>query len=334
MRLAPISLALVSIAPLAAACSTQSTQPHAPPPIALDTPSWREAQLEATTPAPTPATELATVAHADGDPTCAADDLCQGESCCTRIDLPAGSYDDAHAGKVAVHAYALDKYELTVGRVRRWMAAGAPTPHAGDVIGRDSSGAEIRWSEGWRVQTGDALVGWARYDTWTSNDPSLPKNFIDWYTSAAVCHFAGGRLPTDAEWRYAAVGGEENREFPWGSEKQTPERAVYNCMGDGNQSCSLADILPVGSRPKGAGRWGHMDLAGSMFEWTADAGGGGDSVSRGGGFCYIGGIDRRVKHAAASEKVRHDAPTTTSHMVGARCAFDSEEGDHVAVAKR
>lgn len=279
--------------------------------------------------APAPAAE--TIAARIIDPTCIADPQCQGESCCTRILIPGGTYSDKAAGEVRVRDFYLDKYELTVGRVRAWADAGRPVPSDGTPLGHDAAGREVRWKGTWSAMTEDALQGWARYDTWRGGQVDLPKNFIDWYTSAAVCAFAGGRLPDDAEWHYAAVGGDENRPFPWGREEQTPERAVYNCMGDGNQSCSLKDILPVGSRPLGAGRWGNMDLVGSMFEWTMDGGGGEGTVARGGGFCYIGGQDRRVRAAATTDNTRRDPPNTVSHMVGARCAFDAPSDTQVAL---
>ena len=324
---------------LVAACATPTAAPPpevAPSPAIVAAPRAPMPALDAPLSNTAPAREAVLAsASAPSDPTCDATSRCQGESCCTRIEVPAGTYRDDRVGEVPVSRFSLDKYELTVGRVRRWVEAGSPVPREGEVIGRTSEGAPVVWGAGFRAMTSSSLQGWARYDTWTAKDPSLPKNFIDWYTAAAVCRFAGGRLPTDAEWRYVATGGDESREFPWGSAPQTPERAVYNCMGDGNQSCSLADILPVGSRPQGAGRWGHLDLAGSMFEWTADAGGGGDvSVARGGGFCYIGGIDRRTRRRDTAENVRHDPPSSTSHMVGARCAFDVEEAGGATLAAR
>jgi formylglycine-generating enzyme required for sulfatase activity len=271
---------------------------------------------------PAPSEKTASISH----PGCEGErgDECRGVSCCTRLALPEGTYPDAKAGRVHVAAFELDEFEVTVGRIRKWSEAGSPTPAVGEVIGRSSSGAPIAWPADARVQKGDELRGWERYDTWTAGNSELPKNFVNWYTAAAFCRWEGGRLPTDAEWHYAAVGGDEDRKFPWGSEPQTPDRAVYNCMGDGDQSCSLADILPVGSKPSGAGRWGHLDLVGSMFEWTADGGGEGESpVAKGGGFCYIGGVDRRVRRADTTHNDRRDAPTTVSHMVGLRCAFDA-----------
>lgn len=313
-----------------AGCARPSERTPTPPRVAFDS---DVVETHAPGPSESPARISAAFDPTKADPTCDATPACQGESCCTKILVPAGSYADPRAGEVGVEAFYLDKYELTVGRVRRWVEAGSPVPADGVLLGDDSGGKPIRWSASFKVQDEDRLRGWERYDTWRVGKAELPKNFLDWYTAAAVCAHAGGRLPTDAEWRYVALGGDEARKFPWGAEPQTPERAVYNCMGDGDQSCSLADILPVGSRPKGAGRWGHLDLAGSMFEWTLDAGGSEQTVNRGGGFCYIGGLDRRVDVAKSTENVRRDKPDVVSHMVGARCAFDVEETGH-AVASR
>ena len=67
-------------------------------------------------------------------------------------------------------------------------------------------------------------------------------------------------MPTDAEWEYAAAGGDENRLYPWGS--QAPDGSLA--------SFDWATLAPVGSSPAGQGRWGQHDLAGSMWEWTLD----------------------------------------------------------------
>jgi formylglycine-generating enzyme required for sulfatase activity len=262
-----------------------------------------------------------------------AGDDCNGESCCLRIDVPAGEFDkrvDAvgTTERVRVGAFALDKYEATVGRIRAWVRAGQPVPADGAVLHDDGTHPPVRWNgAAFAVQRERQLEGWKRYDTWTGGDERRPKNFINWYTAAAFCHYEGGRLPTDAEWMYVTTGGDEARPYPWGAEAPSPELAVYNCTGNGDPSCSLADILAVGSRPKGAGRWGHLDLAGSMFEWTMDGGaadGAPDRVSRGGGFCYIGGVDRRAQTGLRPLVARRDDANTTSHMVGVRCAYDAQ----------
>lgn len=324
-----------SPSPLPAAAPVTIAQPEARPSAPRE---------EAATPppaAPAVAVKPATRQNPSCDGAPGAGNDCNGESCCLRRDVPAGDFDmNLDAGgkseRVHVNAFSMDKYEATVGRIRAWVRAGQPLPADGEVLHDDGKHGPIHWSaKTAAVQNEKQLAGWKRYDTWTGGEEKRPKNSINWYTAAAFCHFEGGRLPTDAEWKYTVAGGNEARPYPWGAEPPTPERAVYNCTGDGNRSCSIADILPVGSRPKGEGRWGHMDLAGSMFEWTMDGGtaegpggggGGGEEVSRGGGFCYIGGVDRRAPTGLKPGVFRKESATTTSHMVGVRCAYSGAKG--------
>lgn len=274
---------------------------------------------------------------ADVGPSCngnsGATNDCQGHSCCDRLSVPGGvvAYrrdGNAPAESRVVKPFVLDKFEVTVGRFRAWVDAGQPTPKPGDVLFDDQSGHSVRWTKEAKVQDAKHLAGWKRYDTWTAGVDTRPKNFVSWYTAAAFCAWDGGRLPTDVEWMYVARGGEEDRPYPWGSDAATPEHAVFNCMGDGTAACALQDILPVGSRPKGVGRWGHFDLAGSMFEWTLQgavaASTHGEPVekARGGGFCYIGGVDRRATTELRPTVFRQESPETVSHMTGFRCAYD------------
>ena len=88
-------------------------------------------------------------------------------------------------------------------------------------------------------------------------------NCANWYEAFAFCIWDGGRLPTEAEWEYAAAGGDQNRLFPWGSDVAEPLPAAYNRTEN--------RIVAVGSYPDGNGRWGHADLAGNLWEWTLDS---------------------------------------------------------------
>jgi formylglycine-generating enzyme required for sulfatase activity len=119
------------------------------------------------------------------------------------------------------------------------------------------------------------------HPTWTNApgpNETLPLSCLPWHLAFAFCAWDGGRLPTEAEWNYAAAGGNEQRDFPWGATAPDASHAVFECNGDGSAAgeCTSADILSVGSRsPLGDGKsWGDgapADLAGSMWEWTLDS---------------------------------------------------------------
>src|SRR5208337_5658772 len=70
--------------------------------------------------------------------------------------------------------------------------------------------------------------------TWTSapgTQETLPINCVNWYAAYAFCIWDGGFLPREAEWEYAAAGGSEQREYPWGSAAPgtTNQYAIYGC---------------------------------------------------------------------------------------------------------
>lgn len=139
------------------------------------------------------------------------------------------------------------------------------------------------WREAWDESlpvTQEALTASIKCSadlrTWTDvegpND-SLPINCVSWFLAFAFCAWDGGRLPTNAEWNYAAAGGSEQRMFPWGNDPGPGAMyAVYDCMADGSpaQQCAITDIPPVGSVPDGDGKFGQADLSGSMYEWALD----------------------------------------------------------------
>lgn len=216
----------------------------------------------------------------------------QDEDCCATLCVPGGTfpmgrgtvasdaYASGHTNEVPEHtasvsAFGLDRFEVTVGRFRKFVAAGSPEPAAGaGKRGHLKGGTEPGWDAAWSVQSTESLSCDSTYQTWTSSagaNDDKPMNCLDWYTAYAFCIWDGGFLPTEGEWEYAAAGGSENRLYPWGAGIDATY-AVYHCTGDGSAagSCAFADILRVGSRPKGDGRWGHADLGGSMLEWILD----------------------------------------------------------------
>jgi len=87
-----------------------------------------------------------------------------------------------------------------------------------------------------------------------------------------VCAWDGGFLPTELEWQHAATAGNESRKYAWVGDTLDSDHALYGACGHGvSTACDLSSILEVGSKPAGAGKWGHLDLIGSVWEWILDS---------------------------------------------------------------
>jgi formylglycine-generating enzyme required for sulfatase activity len=230
---------------------------------------------------------------------CTDADTCNDESACRTLFVPGGSFPlgrgdgaDQYSGNADeqpehttnVSPFWLDKYEVTVGRFRHFVDSydGPPAKGAGAHPRIGGSGWKEEFNASLPADRDAMKMSMLMRDshcndnfrTWTpavGTGECLPINCIDWYTAFAFCIWDGGRLPTEAEWEFAAAGGKENRLFPWGSAPPTTQLAVFGCAASGDTSCTPADIRPVGSTSTdGYGRYGHADLAGSMIERTRD----------------------------------------------------------------
>ncbi|HET9960579.1 MAG TPA: SUMF1/EgtB/PvdO family nonheme iron enzyme [Polyangiaceae bacterium] len=221
--------------------------------------------------------------------TCGASSFGSGD-CCASKTVPGGrffrSYDrvpagdfDSTAWPAEISPFQLDVYEVTVGRFRQFVAAYPWRPAAG--AGRNPSNpSDSGWRDEWNTQLLRDAVGLANAlescesprnlqtdssSTWTGEpegQEELPINCVTWFEAFAFCAWDGGRLPTEAEWNYAAAGGDEARVYPWPSTLLTEV--------DMNHAVYQVPIAPVGSKPMGLGLLGQADLAGNVAEWNLD----------------------------------------------------------------
>jgi formylglycine-generating enzyme required for sulfatase activity len=214
-----------------------------------------------------------------------------------------GAADEHPEHTVSVSGFYLDRTEITNGRYQACVTAGACRP---PVL----SGSHLRPNY---------------YENPAFAD--YPVVFVDHERAAEFCRHAGGRLPTEAEWELAARGPAPSaRTYPWGND--SPDCMKANLGGPG--SC-VGDTDRVGRRPAGASPSGALDMAGNVWEWTADfydahyyekspkvdpkgPEAGSLRVMRGG--CWLSGADSlRVSCRKA------ELPSTWAYNVGFRCAY-------------
>jgi sulfatase modifying factor 1 len=229
------------------------------------------------------------------------------DSCCTSLEVCGGTFHQKYfkggpnavpyAYPTTVSDFRLDKYLVTVGRFRQfvnaWNGGDGYTPSAGSGkhmhlnrgkgLNATGGGFEPGWVTADDVNiapTAANLAAEGAYAAWTASPGSqenLPIDGVNWYEAYAFCIWDGGFLPSEAEWTYAAAGGSQQREYPWGSiDPGTGNQyAIYNCyypMGPGGYTtCTGAgNIAPVGTATLGAGLWGQLDLAGEVWQWNLD----------------------------------------------------------------
>ena len=109
------------------------------------------------------------------------------------------------------------------------------------------------------------VMGEVRYLCVNEQGESHPIVGVNWHQAGEFCEKMGLRLPTEAEWEYAARGP-EGRIYPWGDE-WSPRNC---CNGKNKGTGSYESTFPVGSMPYDVSWCGVLDMGGNVLEWCSD----------------------------------------------------------------
>ncbi|HEV8549436.1 MAG TPA: SUMF1/EgtB/PvdO family nonheme iron enzyme [Polyangiaceae bacterium] len=145
-----------------------------------------------------------------------------------------------------------------------------------------------------------------------AGEPGEPVRGVTPTQAEGFCRFAGGRLPTGAEWVLAAMGREARR-FAWGSTGLVCRRAAYGLVKGPCAEDATGPEL-AGARPDGVTPDGAYDLSGNVAEWTREPRG---FLARGGSF----------RATSAGELKNWTAEATDARPdIGFRCAYAPHAG--------
>jgi serine/threonine-protein kinase len=153
-----------------------------------------------------------------------------------------GDSDEKPVHSVYLDGYWIDKTEVTNGMYQKCVqSGGCMAPH------------------GVSSYTHDSYYGNATYENY-------PVIKVDWNQASAYCQWAGGRLPSEADWEKAARGP-DGRTYPWG---EGIDCGKANYRGKSGNDYCIGDTTAVGSDPLGASPYGALDMAGNVWEWVND----------------------------------------------------------------
>ncbi|WP_424216505.1 formylglycine-generating enzyme family protein (plasmid) [Streptomyces sp. BI20] len=227
---------------------------------------------------------------------------------------------DAHAVSVERFArFVLHTGHVTVAERAGWsyVFAGQIAP---DLVRASPAPPGVPW---WRAVTG---ASWrAPEGPGSRARPEHPVVHVGWEDARAYARWAGKRLPTEAEWEYAARGGLDGARYPWGEELAPAGRPrcniwqgefpLVNTAEDGHLGTVAVDAY----EPNG---FGLHNVVGNVWEWTADLFRPGDAgerrALRGGSYLCHASYCNRYRNAARTG----NTPDSTTGHTGFRCAAD------------
>jgi len=250
-----------------------------------------------------------------------------------------GTQDGEEEGEGPIHEVKLgpfwiDKTEVTVGEFARFVEA---TGHK-TAAEKDGSSKAYNLDVGKWVQTPGAT--WrhpegAEGGAARANDPVVQ---VSWEDAKAYANWTGKRLPTEAEWEFAARGGLGQARFAWGNELLPNGKYLANWyQGEWRKNNTADDGFsgraPVGSYPPNG--FGLNDMTGNVWEWVADRHSfeyfsvspaddphgpttGTERVVRGGSYLCD---DSTCKGYRVASRKSH-VPDTGLNNIGFRCAAD------------
>ena len=221
----------------------------------------------------------------------------------------AGNDDEKPVHEVSLDAFLMDQTEVTNSMFADFLNVnGNQEEEGGPWFDAEDSDAQIH------------LVG----ETWQADDGKSdhPVVEVSWFGAQAYCTWVGARLPTEAEWEYAARGGLDGKDYPWGDEKPVCETGADN--GAQFFSCSNLGSMPV--RSFLANGYGLYDMAGNVMEWVGnwpEPYPGGESAAR--SFPEQFRVLRGGSWSEPTNNLRvafryDNVPSLADHFVGFRCA--------------
>jgi len=235
----------------------QPTETRAPTPTETSTPLPTDTPTAEPTATETPTRVPAVIPFPDG-PSELGDTLLRPTDGMVMVYVPGGTFemgglpDTEQFGPhpVTLDAFWIDQTEVTNAQFAAFLN------DQGNQMGAEYTWLEVEQIENAQIDLKDDLF---QPEAGKADHPVVE---VSWEGALAYCKWVGGRLPTEAEWEYAARGP-AGYIYPWGNDAPTCERAQFGGCGDYS--------VPVG-RFLGAGAsWcGAEDMAGNVWEWTAD----------------------------------------------------------------